>query len=248
MCDCVTVSLHVQVHWWRSQAVRFLLRWPSAYLCHIENKARHNAYGAQMAEGITESLREQAQIRDRVEQEAFAGGNKSEPGWTPSPDLGLVRDPRRGVILYGEREEKHPLQEPVMPRPILSVHVRQGDKGIEQKLFSFDAYMFLAAKLRVLIPHLKAVWLSTEMQVGWRSVQAVAGKNKHYVERSQAESWLLHDFPVSPAFAVALSSRHTPYSACTSSLRSVLLAHFGICVTECRRRRGQVPRLAVLLH
>ncbi|CAI5487063.1 unnamed protein product [Closterium sp. Naga37s-1] len=51
-----------------------------------------------------------------------------------------------------------------MPRPVVSVHVRQGDKAREMRLFSFFAFMHRANRLRRLDPNLKAVWLSTEMQ------------------------------------------------------------------------------------
>ena len=55
--------------------------------------------------------------------------------------------------------------EPLMPRPIVSVHVRQGDKASEMRLLPFDAYMLAAHQLRAHQPFLKYVWLSTEMEV-----------------------------------------------------------------------------------
>ena len=57
-------------------------------------------------------------------------------------------------------------QEPWMPRPMLSVHVRQGDKAQEMRLMPFDAYMLAAYRVREYEPFLQNVWLSTEMQVG----------------------------------------------------------------------------------
>ncbi|CAI5494375.1 unnamed protein product [Closterium sp. Naga37s-1] len=42
-----------QVHWWRAQAVRFMLRWPSAHLCHVINQQRHTAYGIHVANHIS---------------------------------------------------------------------------------------------------------------------------------------------------------------------------------------------------
>ncbi|CAI5948668.1 unnamed protein product [Closterium sp. NIES-65] len=41
-----------QLHWWRAQAVRFMLRWPSAHLCHVINQQRHTAYGMHVANHI----------------------------------------------------------------------------------------------------------------------------------------------------------------------------------------------------
>lgn len=52
-----------------------------------------------------------------------------------------------------------------VPRPLLSVHVRIGDKGKEMKLMDFDAYMSLANRLRVRFPQVQNIWLSSEMQV-----------------------------------------------------------------------------------
>ncbi|GJP47126.1 hypothetical protein CLOM_g6357 [Closterium sp. NIES-68] len=45
-------ELKEQVHWWRAQAVRFMLRWPSAHLCHVINRQRHTAYGMHAANRI----------------------------------------------------------------------------------------------------------------------------------------------------------------------------------------------------
>ncbi|CAI5976487.1 unnamed protein product, partial [Closterium sp. NIES-64] len=49
---CHPPLLFVQVQWWRAQALRFMLRWPSPYLCHLLNRHRHRAYGMQVARGM----------------------------------------------------------------------------------------------------------------------------------------------------------------------------------------------------
>lgn len=54
---------------------------------------------------------------------------------------------------------------PWMPRPLLSMHVRMGDKACEMKVVEFEEYMGLAGRIRKRFPQLKSVWLSTEMQV-----------------------------------------------------------------------------------
>ncbi|CAI5470482.1 unnamed protein product [Closterium sp. Yama58-4] len=54
--------------------------------------------------------------------------------------------------------------EPYIPRPSVSMHVRQGDKAGEMRLISFPSFMFMANRLRRRVPFLKYVWLSTEMQ------------------------------------------------------------------------------------
>lgn len=56
-------------------------------------------------------------------------------------------------------------KKPWIPRPILSVHVRIGDKGKEMRLFPFKTYMMLAKCIQKHFPNLQRVWLSTEMQV-----------------------------------------------------------------------------------
>lgn len=62
-------------------------------------------------------------------------------------------------------------QKPWIPRPLLSVHVRLGDKGSEMKLMGFDAYMALAIRLRLRFPQVQNIWLSSEMQVFFMQIQ-----------------------------------------------------------------------------
>lgn len=54
---------------------------------------------------------------------------------------------------------------PWIPRPLLSMHVRMGDKACEMKVVEFEEYMHLADRIRKRFPHLNGIWLSTEMQV-----------------------------------------------------------------------------------
>ncbi|CAI5461175.1 unnamed protein product [Closterium sp. Yama58-4] len=42
-----------KAHWWRAQATRFMLRWPSAYLCHIINRERHHIKRGKAASACT---------------------------------------------------------------------------------------------------------------------------------------------------------------------------------------------------
>ncbi|CAI5474325.1 unnamed protein product [Closterium sp. Yama58-4] len=51
-----------QVHWWRAQAVRFMLRWPSAHLCHVINQQRHTAYGMHTANRIARFTETQSEL------------------------------------------------------------------------------------------------------------------------------------------------------------------------------------------
>lgn len=54
---------------------------------------------------------------------------------------------------------------PWVPGPLLSMHVRMGDKACEMKVVGFEDYMHLAERIRRRFPHLNSIWLSTEMQV-----------------------------------------------------------------------------------
>jgi hypothetical protein len=54
---------------------------------------------------------------------------------------------------------------PYIPRPLVSMHVRMGDKACEMSVVGFEEYMKLAGNLRRRFPSLKNIWLSTEMQV-----------------------------------------------------------------------------------
>ena len=54
---------------------------------------------------------------------------------------------------------------PWIPRPLLSMHVRMGDKACEMKVVGFESYMQLANRVREHFPNLNSIWLSTEMQV-----------------------------------------------------------------------------------
>lgn len=44
---------------------------------------------------------------------------------------------------------------PYIPRPMLSIHVRQGDKGGEMRLFDFGSYMAQAERIRRHDPSVK---------------------------------------------------------------------------------------------
>lgn len=185
-CALPWPCLCAQVSWWRSQSVRFFLRWPSAYLCHLTNIARHHAYGAEAAAGVARALAEQAEMRDRIEKRLGSAGPWEERGpggrkvgFQFAADAGIFQEgsaqaeAERGQGA-GERESGV-AEEMYVPRPLVSIHVRQGDKGKEMRLHSFDAFMWAASRLRLLVPDLKNVWLSTEMQVGpaQRAVESI---------------------------------------------------------------------------
>ncbi|CAF2011261.1 unnamed protein product [Brassica oleracea var. botrytis] len=53
---------------------------------------------------------------------------------------------------------------PWIPRPMLSVHVRMGDKACEIRVAPLEEYMRLADRIRERFPELNRIWLSTEMK------------------------------------------------------------------------------------
>ena len=131
-----------QTSWWRAQSIRYMLRWPTPYLCHIINQVRHATMGKEVANRIVAAELGQQRAKKLL--------GKGGDDW---------------IRVAGEREMMNIEGEPFMPRPIVSLHVRQGDKAKEMQLFSFAAHMWMAERLRFHVPNLQTIWLSTEMQV-----------------------------------------------------------------------------------
>ncbi|XP_020582744.1 uncharacterized protein LOC110026204 isoform X2 [Phalaenopsis equestris] len=120
--------------WWRAQALRYLMRFQSEYTCNLLNVARHSAFGMQAAEMVLRTI---------------------PSGW---PKVS-VESSRTDIEEFVWSNHK-----PWIPRPILSMHVRMGDKACEMKVVEFENYMNLAERIRKNFPNLNSIWLSTEMQ------------------------------------------------------------------------------------
>ncbi|CAL0316623.1 unnamed protein product [Lupinus luteus] len=120
--------------WWRAQAVRYLMRFPTEYTCNLMNEARHAAFGKLAAKMVLESLDED---------------------WPKESS----NKPRSDIDKYVWSNHK-----PWVPRPLLSMHVRMGDKACEMKVVEFEEYMQLANQIRRHFPYLDNIWISTEMQ------------------------------------------------------------------------------------
>ncbi|KAG0593404.1 hypothetical protein KC19_1G327300, partial [Ceratodon purpureus] len=129
--------------WWRAQAIRYLMRFPTQYMCSLMNKARHEAFGIVAAKLVVQTL----PYNWPKENTNLENGGLETFVWTPA--------------------------KPWIPRPILSLHVRIGDKGKEMRLYPFKVYMELAKRVRKRFPHVSQVWLSSEMQ-------NVIESSKHY--------------------------------------------------------------------
>lgn len=138
--------------WWRAQAVRYLMRFPTEYTCSLMNAARHAAFGKLAAKLVLQSLSgegpqgmsDQRQRRSDMDQYVWA----NHGAW--------------------------------IPRPLLSIHVRMGDKACEMKVVEFQEYMLLAHRIRTRYPHVNTIWLSTEMQEVIEKSKAYPNWNFYY--------------------------------------------------------------------
>ncbi|CAI5984002.1 unnamed protein product [Closterium sp. NIES-64] len=174
-----------RVSWWRAQTTRFAMRWPSPYLCHVTNIARHAAFGPLTARQVVagEAAKRAAErmmaAANRTQYERLMGGI----AWQSLPFSGGIWDVSNTqaaaagggssgassggaatLAFAGSAWSSLVYAPPYVPRPLLSMHVRAGDKGSEMELFPMAAYMVLAARVRMKDPSLHHVWLSTEMQ------------------------------------------------------------------------------------
>ncbi|TYI57516.1 hypothetical protein E1A91_D11G286800v1 [Gossypium mustelinum] len=130
----IAVHHKMDRRWWRAQAVRYLMRCQTEYTCGLLNVARHAAFGKEAAKMVLASI-------DRDWPKVITNQPKSE-----------IEE----FVWSNHR--------PWVPRPLLSMHVRMGDKACEMKVVKFEEYMELAHRIQMHFPHLKNVWLSTEMQ------------------------------------------------------------------------------------
>ncbi|OIW13800.1 hypothetical protein TanjilG_31689 [Lupinus angustifolius] len=138
--------------WWRAQAVRYLMRFPTEYTCNLMNEARHAAFGKLAAKMVVES---------------FDGDWPKESSNKPSYDIDK----------YVWSNHK-----PWVPRPLLSMHVRMGDKACEMKVVEFEEYMQLANRIRRHFPYLNNIWISTEMQEVIDQTRQYPHWNFHYTK------------------------------------------------------------------
>ncbi|OWM71665.1 hypothetical protein CDL15_Pgr005853 [Punica granatum] len=130
----ITYHRKIDRRWWRAQALRYLMRYRTEYTCGLMNEARHTAFGKEAAEHVLASL---------------------------------GRDWPKNAVENGKSEIEEFVwssHKPWIPRPLLSIHVRMGDKACEMKVVKFEEYMSLAFRIRKRFPHLDRIWLSTEMQ------------------------------------------------------------------------------------
>ncbi|CAI7861250.1 unnamed protein product, partial [Closterium sp. NIES-53] len=193
-----------KVHWWRAQAVRFIMRWPSAHLCHVTNQERHRAFGTLAANHVARFLLTQSEALSPLSHSTApaasatsaptsAAATSAAPTALNVPANASDWEARRRraadrlAALAGSSLSFHPdatgsatgggdnangtdaswslgVQEPYMPRPIVSLHVRGTDKFAEMGLTSLDSHLFHMNRLRQHGLDLSHVWLNTETQ------------------------------------------------------------------------------------
>ncbi|CAI5515499.1 unnamed protein product [Closterium sp. Naga37s-1] len=128
--------------WWFAQATRYLMRYRSPLLCHLANKARHEAFGREAAEQAVTALAD---------------------GW-PEVHLTSKKLTKHLKRYQGLEPVWAAVREAAVGRRYVAVHVRQGDKSTEMRLLPLSAYLELAEKARRNFPEVTTMWLSTEME------------------------------------------------------------------------------------
>ncbi|GBG64898.1 hypothetical protein CBR_g48364 [Chara braunii] len=140
--------------WWRAQALRYLLRQPSEYLCQVVNRVRNRAFGMLVAEGIIASSRRlrneslyTVEVKDRLND--WHRVNITEDDEIKARQDGLHAT---GRGLY-------------VPRPLISIMVRSGAlKAKEMKLYGLPSFMRIAERIRQYNPNVKHIWLTTDVE------------------------------------------------------------------------------------
>eukprot|EP00271_Cylindrocystis_brebissonii_P018007 TRINITY_DN4922_c0_g2_i3.p1 TRINITY_DN4922_c0_g2~~TRINITY_DN4922_c0_g2_i3.p1 ORF type:complete len:628 (-),score=73.73 TRINITY_DN4922_c0_g2_i3:35-1918(-) len=137
----------LKASWWRAQGTRFLMRRWQPNICHAANKIRHLSFGRQLAAKL-------AHWPERI-----------MPRGAQDDDFLKDEKPLFRKFKVGENSlDASPLwrtDHPFLPRPIISLHVRQGDKWNEMRILSFAAHMWAAERIRRKDPTVTNIWLST---------------------------------------------------------------------------------------
>ncbi|CAI7916123.1 unnamed protein product [Closterium sp. NIES-53] len=193
----------LQHRWWHAQSARFLLRWPSAHLCHVINRIRHVSYGLRVAVHISDISTEESSIIQSLEKGTSLSG-KGIPDFNMTKEAEFLKGinfappnletdvwPGEGFAgcLVREADGEKPATidktfkgvggEVFIFRPIVSVHVANGDAVLEGggsqggsfseggsrvKLRSLGVYMYFAYQLQLHVPTINHAWLSTDAQ------------------------------------------------------------------------------------
>ena len=158
------------------------MRSHSPYLCSLINRAHHHSFGQQAAAHVAkteaavsslQALIKHSQVqRDSVAHSAANSAMNSAAGATTASASvkahGLGASDSTAISSSGFPALPQTLNPKRagrwMPRPLVSMHVRMGDKMREMRIAGFSEYLSLLARVREHDPAAHTVWLSTEMQ------------------------------------------------------------------------------------
>ncbi|CAI5490895.1 unnamed protein product [Closterium sp. Naga37s-1] len=217
-------NIYLMVNWWRSQASRFMMRWPSPHMCHETNKERHMAYGLHTASYLSRYLETQAEIIRAVagnvsetdESKKLVGISTGPPGpietqmWSVRGFKGCNETCMSAADAKAIKDSYASVGgEPFVMRPIVSVHVRQSDKGTEMRLSSFATHMFLVHRLRRFSPDLRySVVKESALYTDWRFLYS---SNSRQQEDSRSNREYEFKQSVTASFASAIIASQCDY-------------------------------------
>ncbi|CAI5972806.1 unnamed protein product [Closterium sp. NIES-65] len=127
-----------QLHWRRSQAARFLLRWPSLHLCHVINRERHVSVGLHVAASLAPAVASQASLLHSLSSGTVPGTTAAtNTTFAVRYSKNLPNTTEEAAVLTEAGKasaQAHVLSsplggEPYLPRPIAAVHVSRGDEA-----------------------------------------------------------------------------------------------------------------------
>ncbi|XP_058183272.1 uncharacterized protein LOC131301125 isoform X2 [Rhododendron vialii] len=142
---------NMDTRWWRAQGLRYLMRFQTEYTCNLLNAERHAAFGREAAKMVV-----------------LATPAKK---WREE----VTEEPQSDIERFVWSNHK-----PWIPRPLLSMHVRMGDKASEMKVVGFEGYMNLAERTRKRFPNVHNILVSSEMQEVIDKLRSYPGWNFYY--------------------------------------------------------------------
>ncbi|KAF7132014.1 hypothetical protein RHSIM_Rhsim09G0136000 [Rhododendron simsii] len=115
--------------------LRYLMRFQTEYTCNLLNAERHAAFGREAAKMVVLATPAKKWLEE------------------------VTEEPQSDIERFVWSNHK-----PWIPRPLLSMHVRMGDKASEMKVVGFEGYMNLAERIRKRFPNVHNILISSEMQ------------------------------------------------------------------------------------
>ncbi|KAI8539529.1 hypothetical protein RHMOL_Rhmol09G0189900 [Rhododendron molle] len=160
---------NMDTRWWRAQGLRYLMRFKTEYTCNLLNAERHAAFGREAAKMVVLATPAKKWLEFLLKPvlKAKLQIEASPPEATEEPQSDIER------FVWSNHK-------PWIPRPLLSMHVRMGDKASEMKVVGFEGYMNLAERIRKRFPHVHNILVSSEMQEVIDKLRSYSGWNFYY--------------------------------------------------------------------